>query len=139
MDNREFISFGIAHCTALAVTASAAVGLIILARSSASEKTKRRAEVGLGVLLLLSVLADPLTNWLRYAYGSGGSAAQALEMIHNNSYPLYLCDVVAIVLAIALFKRSQRLAEIGYLWGVAGTLQGLITPTLYFSWDAPEY
>jgi hypothetical integral membrane protein (TIGR02206 family) len=139
MDSREFTSFGVAHYTALFVTAGAAVGLIRHARSGATNKVKRRAEVSLGVLLLLSVLADPLTNWLRYAYGAHGSAAQALEIIHQNSYPFYLCDVVAIVLAIALFRRSQRLAEVGYLWGVAGTLQGLITPTLYFSWDAPEY
>ncbi|MBT8037154.1 MAG: TIGR02206 family membrane protein [Verrucomicrobiae bacterium] len=139
MDSRVFTAFGVAHCTALAVTAGAAIGLVMLARSSASEKIKRRAEVSLGVLLLLSVLADPLTNWLRYAYEPGGSTAQALEIMHQNSYPFYLCDVVAIVLAVALFKRSQRLAEVGYLWGVAGTFQGLITPTLYFSWDAPEY
>ncbi len=139
MDSREFTAFGVAHCSALCVTAGAAIGLIWLARSNASEVIKRRTEVGLGVLLLLSVLADPLTNWLRYAHGPDGSAARALEMIHQNSYPFYLCDVVAIVLAIALFRRSQRLAEVGYLWGVAGTLQGLITPTLYFSWDAPEF
>ena len=139
MDSREFTSFGVAHCTALFVTAGAAVGLIRFARSGAKNKVKRRVEVGLGILLLLSVLADQLTNWLRYAYGADGSATQALEIIHQNSYPFYLCDVVAIILAIALFRRSQRLAEVGYLWGVAGTLQGLITPTLYFSWDAPEY
>ena len=139
MDSREFTAFGISHWAALVATALAAVGLIKLARSEAPEKIKRRAEIGLGILLILSVLADPLTNWMRYAWGHGGSVGQALEMIHDNSYPFYLCDVVAVVLAVALFRRSQRLAEVGYLWGVAGTLQGLITPTLYYNWDAPEY
>ncbi len=139
MDSREFTAFGVSHWVALGATACAAISLIKLARSGASETTKRRVELGLAWLLILSVLADPLTNWLRYAAGAGGSVGQALEMIHDNSYPFYLCDVVAVVLAVALFRRSQRLAEIGYLWGVAGTLQGLITPTLYFDWDALEY
>ena len=53
--------------------------------------------------------------------------------------PLYLCDVVSFVLAYALIRRRQRWAEMGYLWGMAGTLQGLITPTLYFSWDTVEF
>ncbi|MGB0991039.1 MAG: TIGR02206 family membrane protein [Akkermansiaceae bacterium] len=139
MDSRAFIAFGSSHWVALAVTAVAAVGLIFLERSDASRRVKRTAEISLGILLLVSVLADPITNWLRYAYEPGGSTETALGIIHKNSYPFYLCDVVAIVLAVALFKRSQRLAEVGYLWGVAGTLQGLITPTLYFDWDALEY
>jgi hypothetical integral membrane protein (TIGR02206 family) len=40
---------------------------------------------------------------------------------------------------VALITRRQRLAETGYLWGMGGTLQGLITPTLYFDWNTPEY
>ncbi|MCP5537095.1 MAG: TIGR02206 family membrane protein [Akkermansiaceae bacterium] len=139
MDSREFTAFGVSHWAALAATAVAAVGLIVFERSKVSDTIKRRVEIGLGILLILSVLADPLTNCLRYSRGIDGSVGQALEMIHDNSYPFYLCDVVAIVLAVALFRRSQRLTELGYLWGVAGTLQGMITPTLYFNWDAPEY
>ncbi|MBT8043976.1 MAG: TIGR02206 family membrane protein [Verrucomicrobiae bacterium] len=139
MDSREFTTFGVSHWTALAATAGAAIALIRFQRSNVSLANKRKVEVGLGVLLILSVLADPLTNWLRYTSGIDGSVGQALEMIHDNSYPFYLCDVVAIVLAVALFKRSQRLTEVGYLWGVAGTLQGMITPTLYFDWYSPEY
>ena len=68
--------------------AEANEGLIKLARSGVSEVTKRRVEIGLAWLLILSVLADPLTNWLRYAAGKGGSVGQALEMIHDNSYPI---------------------------------------------------
>lgn len=130
MDSREFIAFGISHWVALAVTVMAAIGLIKFEQSNVSKTMKRKVEIGIGVLLILSVLADPLTNWLRYASGIDGTIGQALEMIHDNSYPFYLCDVVAIVLATALFQRSQRLTEVGYLWGVAGTLQGMITPTL---------
>ncbi|MFK7910443.1 MAG: hypothetical protein AB8F34_07545, partial [Akkermansiaceae bacterium] len=93
MDSREFTAFGVSHWVALGVTAVTAVSLIKLARSGVSEKIKRRIEIGLATLLILSVLADPLTNWLRYAVGSAGSVGQALEMIHDNSYPFYLCDV----------------------------------------------
>lgn len=132
MDTRAFSTFGPSHWVALFVTASAAVALILLARSSVAESTKRATEIGLGMLLIASVLADPITTWFRYF-------PNASEIIRQNSYPFYLCDVVALILAMALFLRSQRLTEVGYLWGIAGTLQGLITPTLYFNWDSPEY
>lgn len=95
MDGREFTAFGVSHWVALAATAGAAIGLIKLARSGVSNRVKRGVEIGLGVLLILSVLADLLTNWLRYAVGSGGSTRQALEIIHDNSYPFYICDVAS--------------------------------------------
>jgi hypothetical integral membrane protein (TIGR02206 family) len=65
------------------------------------------------------------------------------ETEHDEIYHLtpfcYLCDVVSIILALALFTKNQRLAEIGYFWGLAGTLQGLIMPTLYFDYQEIEF
>ncbi len=65
--------------------------------------------------------------------------AQGWGLVVENSLPLYLCDVVSIFLAFALITKNQRLAEIGYLWGLAGTVQGLVTPTLWFDWTHIEF
>jgi len=37
---------------------------------------------------------------------------------------------------VALLTRNQRAYELGYFWGLGGTLQGLLTPPLYY--DYPD-
>lgn len=136
MDSRAFETFGVPHCAAMAVTAIAAIGMVRLNRSATvSPETKHRANVILGIILIVAVTLDPILTWLRYDDQPG----LAPRLVRETALPLYLCDVVSIVLAIALITKRQRFAEMGYLWGIAGTVQGLITPTLYFSWDTPEY
>jgi hypothetical integral membrane protein (TIGR02206 family) len=136
VDLRAFETFGIPHCVAIAVTAVVACCMVGLNRSRVvSEAKKHRANVMLAVVLLVAVCMDPLLTWLRYNY----DPEMAVRLVKETALPLYLCDVASVILAMALIWKKQRLAEIGYLWGCAGTIQGLITPTLYFSWDTPEY
>jgi hypothetical integral membrane protein (TIGR02206 family) len=136
MDSRAFETFGLPHCAAMAVTAVAAIYMVRLNRSPlVTQQRKHRANVILGIILITAVTLDPILTWLRYSENPDTST----RLVRETALPLYLCDVVSLVLAYGLIRRRQRWAEIGYLWGMAGTLQGLITPTLYFSWDTPEY
>lgn len=136
MDARAFELFGIPHCVAMAVTALVAVFMVRLNQSEMiPDAQKHRANVILGVILVVAVAMDPLLTWLRYNDQPG----LAPRLVRETALPFYLCDVVSLILAYALIKRNQRCAEIGYLWGMAGTMQGLVTPTLYFSWNTPEY
>ena len=135
LHSRDFEPFGLSHLVALAVTILIGYGLCRLMRSDVAEKWKDRSRLILAIVLFGSVLADPLLAWWRYAH----DPEMALKFIVGYSLPFYLCDVVAVILGVALLQKNQRLAEIGYLWGIAGTLQGLITPTLYFDWTTPEY
>jgi hypothetical integral membrane protein (TIGR02206 family) len=48
----------------------------------------------------------------------------------KTSLPLALCDMAALVAAAACFSRRTVLVEITYFWGLAGTLQAVITPDL---------
>ena len=138
MDSREFVPFGLSHWSALVATAVASVGMIRLNRSvKIAAKVKQRANTVLAVLLVVAVSLDPLLTWLRYRHNEDPLLAGRL--IRETALPLYLCDVVSVVLAVALITRRQRWAEIGYFWGLAGTVQGLLMPTLYFNWDTPEY
>lgn len=136
MDDRAFVTFGLPHCVAMAVTVVAAVAMVRWNRStSISDQSKDRANGILGIILLVAVAMDPILTWWRYRE----QADLALRLVRETALPLYLCDVVSVVLAVALMTKRQRFAEMGYLWGMAGTVQGLITPTLYFSWDTAEY
>ncbi|MGH9017392.1 MAG: TIGR02206 family membrane protein, partial [Acidimicrobiales bacterium] len=48
----------------------------------------------------------------------------------RTSLPLALCDMAALVAAAACWTRLALLVEITYFWGLAGTLQAVITPDL---------
>ena len=48
----------------------------------------------------------------------------------KTSLPLPLCDVGALVAAAACWWRVPLLVELTYFWGLAGTLQAVITPDL---------
>ncbi|MHB8436228.1 MAG: YwaF family protein [Acidimicrobiales bacterium] len=47
-----------------------------------------------------------------------------------TSLPLALCDVGVLVAALACWWRIPLLVELTYFWGLAGTLQGVLTPDL---------
>ena len=48
----------------------------------------------------------------------------------RTSLPLALCDVAVLVAAVACWWRRALLVELTYFWGLAGTLQAIITPDL---------
>jgi hypothetical integral membrane protein (TIGR02206 family) len=48
----------------------------------------------------------------------------------RTSLPLPLCDAAVLVAAAACFWRTALLVELTYFWGLAGTLQGVLTPDL---------
>ena len=55
----------------------------------------------------------------------------------DYALPLYLCDAAGFVAAMALVTRRPLLVEITYFWGLAGTIQAMITPDLHY--DFPSY
>lgn len=133
----DFHWFGPSHFTALLTTALAAGWLIWLYRArDVNPEIRRRMEVILAAFLVLTVFLDPLFNWLRW---SGYGAERAWAEIRKDSLPMHFCDLVALLLAAALLTHRQRLAELGYLWGLAGTVQGLVTPGVKYDWPAAEY
>ena len=48
----------------------------------------------------------------------------------SSSLPLALCNVAVLVSAAACWWRILILVELTYFWGLAGTLQGVLTPDL---------
>ena len=48
----------------------------------------------------------------------------------KSDLPFALCDAAVLVAAAACWWRKPRLVELTYFWGLAGTLQAVITPDL---------
>ncbi len=131
-----FQFLGPSHLAALSGTALAAWAFIRFHRNPATTpQRKRRVHRVLAFLLVVTVLLDPTLTWWRY----GDDPAYAWQELKRNSLPVHFCDLVAFLLAAALLTGRQRLAELGYLWGFAGTVNGLVTPGLEHGFPAPEY
>lgn len=76
--------------------------------------------------------AARLVGLLLFADALSYSAGLALEGTWSprSSLPLALCDVAVLLAATACWWRLPLLVEITYFWGLAGTLQGVLTPDL---------
>lgn len=48
----------------------------------------------------------------------------------GDALPMHLCDWALLATAAALWWRAPRCFEVAYFWGLAGTIQGLLTPAI---------
>jgi hypothetical integral membrane protein (TIGR02206 family) len=107
------------HVVAVAVVCVLTAALVISARLRPGPWLTI-ATRGLALLLVAAELA-----WWTYLL-TGGSAKYPLA----TALPLQLCDAAIFVGAAALWFQRPLLIEETYFWGLAGTLQALITPDL---------
>jgi hypothetical integral membrane protein (TIGR02206 family) len=107
------------HLGAVAVIAAAAAALVAAARHHPGSWTTVAARA----LALLLVAAE--VGWWIYLALTGARGAELATAL-----PLQLCDTAIFVAALALLLRKQLLVEVTYFWGLAGTIQALITPDL---------
>lgn len=118
-----FHPFSTSHQIVLAITAVLFVLMQVIART----RFAAMAEKALGTLLLLIYPAT-----LAVHACTGSLNAQTL-------LPLQYCDIACLSGGIALWTRRQLCCEIVYFFGIAGTLQGLITPALIYEFPDPRF
>lgn len=117
-----FQAFGPVHLLTLAVLAAIGTTMIVSARRN--QRLARLWEMSMAIALL-TVWPGAVAIHLR----SGTLTAETL-------LPLHYCDLAAITGAVALLTHRQLCCEIVYFFGLAGTLQGLLTPAL--TYDFPH-
>ena len=113
-----FILFGPAHLLALALAFLFPLGAGAVTRGRPTRDRKVRWL--LAALLLGEWIAFYLVFWARGWFD------------WSNALPLSLCDWAEAALIIALLSENQFAYELGYFWGLSGTLQGLLTPDLAY-------
>lgn len=121
----RFVMFGPSHLAAIAVTLLVPLALAALARW---EHPGRRADRIVRIALAVLMLAGWAT-WYAVSASRG-------ELSLGNALPLNLCDWAMAALIVALLTRHPFAYELGYFWGLGGTLQGVVTPPIY--WDFPH-
>jgi hypothetical integral membrane protein (TIGR02206 family) len=112
----SFILFSVSHLITLAVILS--VIILIYAYRHRLQTLKRSIRIGISSFLILQQLS--LTIWY-ITYGS---------LPLKASLPLELCDVSIIISAAMFYSKNYLLYEIVYFWGMAGSLEALLTPDL---------
>jgi hypothetical integral membrane protein (TIGR02206 family) len=102
-----------------------AVGVSLLACVAVSLVARRRPgpwRITAARVIGSALAADVITYSISEAQNGSWSA--------KTDLPLALCDVAALVAALACWWRIPLLVELTYFWGLAGTLQAVITPDL---------
>jgi hypothetical integral membrane protein (TIGR02206 family) len=107
------------HLGAVAVIVSASAALVAAARLRPGPWTTIAAR-SLAVVLVGAEVA-----WWIYLVATHASRAELAYAL-----PFQLCDAAIFVAALALWLRQQLLVEVTYFWGLAGTIQAIITPDL---------
>lgn len=111
-----FVLFSYQHLIALAIILSIIILTYVFRHRLRLLKNSTR--IYISSFLILQQLS--LTAWyITY----GGLPLKA-------SLPLELCDISTIISAIMFTCKSYNLYEIVYFWGMAGSLEALITPDL---------
>ena len=113
-----------AHCSALGVIALLTVAAVLAARRGYERAVR-------GVLAFGCLVIYPV-NQLSYL-------ALDFALPLNNIIPLHLCDVAGFTAAVALLSQKPLFAELTYTWGLAGTLQALLTPNLPYPPPHPVF
>ena len=99
--------------------------LVAIALSTALLVVAARRRPGPWLKVLAAVLVVDEVSWWVFLFGGGQPGSQVAL-----SLPLQLCDVAIFIAAAALWTRQQLLVEVTYFWGLAGTIQALLTPDL---------
>jgi hypothetical integral membrane protein (TIGR02206 family) len=120
-----FVLFGPAHLAMLALALLAPVALALSARRSPALDRPIR-------VLLAALLAGGWLCWYAMFAARGWLSL-------GNGLPLNLCDWAALALIAALLSRNRFAYELGYFWGLGGTLQGMITPDVAYDFPDPQF
>ena len=118
-----FHPYGASHKAALAVTLIVFITMLVLARTRFAAVSRKV----LGSVLLALYPVGLLSH------GAGGSLSM------ETGLPLQYCDIATIAGGVALWTRRQFWCEVVYFFGLAGTLQGLLTPALIYEYPDPRY
>ena len=115
-----FRLFGLGHCLALVLTV--AVPLALIAWSRRGGPAQRIACVFSLLLVANKILVAAMAH-------------RAGKLSWSNGLPMHLCDWATVAVVLALWSRNQRCFELAYFWGLAGTLQAVLTPDLPFDFS----
>ena len=120
-----FHPFTFEHFAAVATGAAVTAGLIAMGRTG-----HRGQLVSTGILAFLNLAAFAIVQ-IGWRTMPGANLEHAI--------PGHLCDISSILAGFALLTRRPRLCELTYFWGLAATIQGLLTPAIQLGFPSGPF
>ena len=120
MPTSEFQTFGASHFIAMALTLALPILLALLARRAHSQAV---AAI-IAYLLAGTILLNEVAHWV-YRLGEVG-----FNQFLQYHLPLHVCGISVLLTAATLLFRNQRIYEIVYFWGLVGSANAVITPSI---------
>ena len=115
--------FGTTHLLTLLIGATFGAACIL---------ARRRGQLWpVALLALLNLSAYGYNQWLY------NNLAHNIPL--SNILPFHLCDIAAFLAGFALLTKRPLIRELCYCWGLAGTLQALITPDTTHTFPHPLF
>ena len=107
------------HLIAVAAIVVITAALVVTAR------LRPGAWARVACIALAAILVGAEVGWWAFLVATHATNAELASAL-----PLQLCDTAIFIAALALVLRKQLLVEVTYFWGLAGTIQAVITPDL---------
>ena len=113
----NFQPFNQDHLGALAIGGVAIVVFLLVGKRGGNGRLLTS-----GLLAFLNLISFPINQaaWM--------TLGKPLPL--DNILPLHLCDIAAMTAGFALLTRRPALCALTYFWGLAATLQALLTPAI---------
>jgi hypothetical integral membrane protein (TIGR02206 family) len=121
-----FQFMGPAHVAVLVGTAVVAAALVWAGRGEGAARLRRTACVAIAAVLIAAELTSYALSLRQYG----------LAWFIREDLPLHLCGVAVYLTAIVLLTRRQWVFEVALYWGIIGTLQALLTPSVTEGWHS---
>lgn len=101
-------------------------------------------------IIVLALKRRGTRQWLRVEKGFALGYLLLWSAIHGwallpanfnpaQSFPLHICDIVAVLVPLSLILRKRLLIALLYFWGIGFSVQGLLTPDLQFGLLSPMF
>jgi len=120
----SFHPFSTEHGLIVVIGFAAIAGILICGRRS-------------GTLERGTTLALAWLNLTAYPVGLISWMLQGEPLGAEHYLPFHLCDVASITAGIALLTKHRLTSALTYFWGLAGTIQGLLTPAIEIGFPEP--
>jgi hypothetical integral membrane protein (TIGR02206 family) len=121
-----FAVFSSTHGTAVLMGFVVLLILLLIARRSARGKT-----IATGLLAFFCLAAYGYSQW------AWSTCTDPVSL--DNRIPFHLCDFAGFIAGYALLSRKPLARELTFYWGLAATLQALITPALTYNFPHPTF
>lgn len=124
----DLVFFGPAHLLMIALTFALPILVALMVKRLKISSLDNGLRWVMAVTLLGSKIATALISWHKG------------QITFANALPMHLCDwaMIAVILSLTL-RGKQVIFELAYFWGLAGTLQGVLTPNLQVPSSDPRF